>query len=331
MWGTTLGSPPPRPPPLFDPVVEAWLDSLPPPPTKPSPKELRQWRLAGDYHGLGRNVFAVCLILRGVSLVVALVVTGITASVVGARAGGFAAPDRLVPILVVCPVVVIWSAAEFIVSCILQDGGISPKIHAVVDGLLFLGLATAMGILLVDIICGVVSFSSEFDTAAQEIAAACLLVVMMVIHSFILFFYICSYADKAWRKSRATAGGLTTPYVQPGTPWPATGNSAVDKSEPMATPVPLNLNHGGTTVELHEFTPQPGHIPSSFGASWQQPAAAPERPPPAALETALFAQAISGLWGVEEGSSPQARPPRGYGAAVSSAADHQPATMGRYM
>ena len=78
-----------------------------------------------------------------------------------------------------CPVVAVWSAAEFIVAGISQDSGISPKIHAVVDGLLFLGLATAMGILLVDIICGIVSFSSEFGTAAQEISSACLLVVMM--------------------------------------------------------------------------------------------------------------------------------------------------------
>jgi len=85
----------------------------------------------------------------------------------------------LTPSIPQCPVVAVWSTAEFIVAGIVQDGGISPKIHAVVDGLLFLGLATAMGILLVDIICGVVNFSSEFDTAAQEISTACLLVVMM--------------------------------------------------------------------------------------------------------------------------------------------------------
>jgi len=100
MWGVDLWSPPPRPPPPCDPVVEAWLDSLPPPPTKPSTKELRQWRLT-DYHGLGRNVFVICLVLRAISLVAALVVTGIIASVVGGRAGGFTAADRLVPILVV--------------------------------------------------------------------------------------------------------------------------------------------------------------------------------------------------------------------------------------
>ncbi len=45
----------------------------------------------------------------------------------------------------------------------------------------------------------------------------------------------------------------------------------------------------------------------------------------------MFAQAIAGVWGAEVESSPQARPPRGYGAAVSSEADQQPVLMGRYM
>ncbi len=84
-------------------------------------------------------------------------------------------------------------------------------------------------------------------------------------------------------------------------------------------------------MELDEFDPKPSHISRGFGPSWQQPPAAPEPPSAAALENAMFAQAIAGVWGAEVESSPQARPPRGYGAAVSSEADQQPVLMGRYM
>lgn len=100
MWRINLRSTPPRPPPPFDPLVEAWLDSLPPPTTKPSLKELKQWRL-NDYHGLGRNVFVTCLILRAISLAIAVSVTSIIASVVAERHGPFYAVERLVPLLVV--------------------------------------------------------------------------------------------------------------------------------------------------------------------------------------------------------------------------------------
>jgi len=105
----------------------------------------------------------------------------------------------------------------------------------------------------------------------------------------------------------------------------------VGKSEPLATPVPLKLKHADTTMELDEFDRQPCPISPDFGASWQQPPAERERPSAAAIESAMFAQAISGLWGAEAESSPPARPPRGYDAAVSSEADQQPVLMGRYM
>lgn len=75
--------------------------------------------------------------------------------------------------------VALWNVAEFIAACVLHDGGIPPKIHVVVDGVLFIGVAISMGILLVDIICGVVDFRSTFRTAAEEISSACLLIVLM--------------------------------------------------------------------------------------------------------------------------------------------------------
>ena len=103
MWRINLPSLPSWPTPHLDPAVEAWLDSIPPPTTKPSIRELRQWRL-NNYHGLGRNVFITCIILRAASFAIALSATGVIASVV-ARAHGIHRPydvlQRLVPVLVV--------------------------------------------------------------------------------------------------------------------------------------------------------------------------------------------------------------------------------------
>jgi hypothetical protein len=100
MWSINLRSQPSRPAPPYDPAVEAWLDSLPPPTAKPSSKELKQWRLT-DYHGLGWSVFVTCNVLRTASLLVALSVMGIIASVAAGRQGPFYASERLVPVLVV--------------------------------------------------------------------------------------------------------------------------------------------------------------------------------------------------------------------------------------
>ncbi|KAL2162910.1 hypothetical protein VTH06DRAFT_6746 [Thermothelomyces fergusii] len=167
MWGIKLRSQPSRPSPPFDPIVEAWLDSLPPPLAKPSSKELKQWRLT-NYHGLGWSVFVICTALRVVSLAISLSVTGVIASVIAGRRGPFSAIERLLPVVIVCPVVALWNTAE----------------------LVFARVATAAGSLLVDIICGFTYFPAIFNTAAEEISSACLLIVMMVIHSFLLFFFV---------------------------------------------------------------------------------------------------------------------------------------------
>jgi hypothetical protein len=48
-----------------------------------------------------------------------------------------------------------------------------------VDGILFVSVAISMGVLLVDIICGIGDFGSAFDAAATEISSVCLLVILM--------------------------------------------------------------------------------------------------------------------------------------------------------
>lgn len=78
-----------------------------------------------------------------------------------------------------CPLIALWNTAEFIVTYTLRDGGIPPKIHVAVDSVLFLGVSTAMGTLLVDVISGVTEFGSTFNSAGEEITSICLLVVLM--------------------------------------------------------------------------------------------------------------------------------------------------------
>ncbi|KAL2261932.1 hypothetical protein VTK26DRAFT_2967 [Humicola hyalothermophila] len=182
-------------PPASDLTIESWLDSIPLPPTKPSSTDLRQWRLREGrhyYHGFGRSVFVTCAILRAVSLVIALTVTGIIASVVAGNHGRYFVLERMVPVLVVCPLVVLWNAAEFVAMFMLPDGSISPNVLMWADALAFLGTAAATSILLVNIICGVVDFGAFYETEAHEISSACLMVILMIIHSFLLFFFLCN-------------------------------------------------------------------------------------------------------------------------------------------
>lgn len=51
--------------------------------------------------------------------------------------------------------------------------------HMWADGLVFLGAATATSILLVNIICGIADFGAVYDSAAQEISSACLMIILM--------------------------------------------------------------------------------------------------------------------------------------------------------
>ncbi|KAK4119189.1 hypothetical protein N657DRAFT_582198 [Parathielavia appendiculata] len=316
MLGINLRSPPSRPPPPYDPLVEAWLDSLPLPAARPSLKELRQWRLT-NYHGLGRSVFVTCLILRGISLAVALSVTAIIAGVAAGRPGPLYARDRLVPVLVVCPVITLWTSAELVAAWLLRDGGIPTNIHLLVDGVIFLGVATATGMLLVDLICGLVDYPSTFGSASDEIASVCLMVVLMVIQSFLLFFFICNYVDGARKRSRAVAGGLRTPpYANITAPRPDIRESAAAAGPPLAFPERLKLGKITTTITLEEFDPEPSQRRPASGSSLHH------KSPAAALECSTLALAMSGLW--DERPFHQASPLQRHGEADSAKADQIP-------
>jgi hypothetical protein len=204
-----LRLPPTRPAAVFNPDIEDWLDSLPPPTAKPSTSELRQWRL-GDPTGLGRDFFVTCLITRVISLAVATTVIAIVLPIIVGRSRAGFSIDCLLPVLVVssvartvepsplsfskltvriqCPIVALWNIAELIAVCLFHyrgtgDRGISPSIHAWVDGLVFVGVASATGLLVVDVIIGVGNYGTRYDSLSKEIASITLLVLLMWVAS----------------------------------------------------------------------------------------------------------------------------------------------------
>jgi hypothetical protein len=82
--------------------------------------------------------------------------------------------------------VALWDIIEFTVAYVVRDGGLPPSFHVVVDSLLFLGVATAMGTVLVDVICGVTDFGAAFTSVGEEIACVCFLVVLMYVSTAML-------------------------------------------------------------------------------------------------------------------------------------------------
>ncbi len=143
-----------------------------------------------------------------------------------------------------------------------------------------------------------------------------------MIHSFLLFFFICSYADGNRRKSTPPAGHLTPQYAHIDTLWTG-ARPFTDKAQPLATPRSLQLGHNTTVVELHELDATPSHEPLAFGLSLHQPTTATE-------ENLMLAQAMVGLWDVGA-ESPYLRPLHQYGESVSRQVDQKPVVMGQYI
>lgn len=227
----TSRRPPPRPPPVPNPLVESWLDSLPSSIINSSAQEFSHWRL-NEEESLRRGWFIAGITLRALSLSLAIAITSITLSIIDDWNGGFVF-DRMTSVLVVCPIIIIWDAAEFMTLCFHRDRGILPKIHAVLDGLLFLGAATTTAIILVDLIAawGGSGFGPNFQI--REVVQVCLLVILMLIHSFLFFFFICRRLDD-WAKRRSDiriareiAEGAAAPPSEPDAPYTVDARQAL--------------------------------------------------------------------------------------------------------
>ncbi|KAK3366159.1 hypothetical protein B0T24DRAFT_415208 [Lasiosphaeria ovina] len=226
--------PPARPPPVFNPTVENWLEGLPHSSIRLSSVDLGQWNRDGRRDRAGGRLLTGGIILRVSSLTFAAIVAFIALSILADQNGVFA-PDRLVPALVVvrssslsapdrqegplrvlttslaqCPLVVMWNAAELIMlGCLRRGEGISPIIHVWVDGALFLGAAITTGFMLVDVVFGIESRDTFPGAGAREIVGACFLIAVMIIHSFYFFFFICNKIDRRERE-RKTLSLMTT-------------------------------------------------------------------------------------------------------------------------
>ena len=147
-----------------------------------------------------------------------------------------------------------------------------------------------------------------------------------MIHSFLLFFFICNYVESKRRKSESAAGQVRVPRYAHASPWPTARHTA-SNAGPLAAsdaPKPAPIT---TTLELKEYDLKPQHETPGFGIS-VHPKPETALPPAAALESTALAQAMSGLWDVE---ADLASPPRGHEEAISSQGDHSMGPMGRYV
>lgn len=135
-----------------------------------------------------------------------------------------------------------------------------------------------------------------------------------MIHSFLLFFFICNYMESAQTKSRpADAPLAATGYAHIAASWPQPA-LPTHKAAPSPSPEPpLKYGPVSTTMELNPFdtkTPrhevQPGYVislqhatalesPSFITFGQHSPAPSPQPPSP---------QSPLGLW-PEEAASPQ--------------------------
>ena len=156
-----------------------------------------------------------------------------------------------------------------------------------------------------------------------KLAAGTLTQPRRVIHSFLLFFFICNCADGNRRKSTPPAGHLTPQYAHIDTLWTG-ARHFTDKAPPLATPGPLQPGRFGTVVELHELDATPSPEPLEFGLSLH-------RPTTATGENSMLAQAMVGMWDVGAESPYHLRPLHQYGEAIVREVDQKPAAMGQYI
>ncbi|KAK4148320.1 uncharacterized protein C8A04DRAFT_24129 [Dichotomopilus funicola] len=223
-----------------------------------------------------------------------------------------------------CPVVALWNTAELVAASFSRHGGIHPNIHVVIDGILFLAVATAAGTLLVDVICGLTDYGPRFTTAGQEITSVCLLVVMMVIHSFLLFFFVCNYVEQLRTKStKPAASQFPVPQYAPGAaPWSSPLSATTTLHRAPTGHESTKFGPSPITMELRNSPSALRREPPAFGLS-VQPQPAPAVALSAVIESSVIAQAMSGVWDAETGSGQQVglAPPAYEGPLGSTAAD----------
>lgn len=69
----------------------------------------------------------------------------------------------LTDVLRKAPVIITWNTAEFIAICVRKSSGIPAVYHVWADGILFAGIATTTGIVLVNLIIGIATFGPAYD------------------------------------------------------------------------------------------------------------------------------------------------------------------------
>ncbi|KAK1779847.1 hypothetical protein QBC45DRAFT_122057 [Copromyces sp. CBS 386.78] len=194
-----------HPPPAYvfghptNPVVESWLDTLPPLTQKPSRRDIKQWRRTqGGKSSAHRTWFIFSVIIRAISTVAAIIAWSLNVTVfVESRLSWDIVSGRMIAVLVVAPVLTAWNTAEFIAICVRKSRGIPTVYHAWADGILFVGIATTTGIVLVDLIIGISTYRPLYDELlAKGIVVVAMLLLLMVLHSFLFFNYFCHKLER---------------------------------------------------------------------------------------------------------------------------------------
>jgi hypothetical protein len=130
-----------------------------------------------------------------------------------------------------------------------------------------------------------------------------------VIHSFLLFFFICNYVENARRGGDPAKGASATPrYADGPIAWPY-ARQAGSPFTAQGDFKPGRMTNT-TMLELKEIDPTPRHEEPELRSSFH-PKRPLQPPSPAVPESAALAQAMSGFWFAEDESPSHARSQRG--------------------
>ncbi|KAK3686093.1 hypothetical protein B0T22DRAFT_241113 [Podospora appendiculata] len=116
------------------------------------------------------------------------------------------------------PITVAWDLIEFIVICAQRGKGIAPEIHVWVDGIICLGTACATLLLWTDIMLGGIGILGSLyvdrkEHLPKEIGVAAMLLILLILHSFQFFLYICRNREKREKKTTPRIMNLPTGEV----------------------------------------------------------------------------------------------------------------------
>ncbi|KAK4446843.1 hypothetical protein QBC34DRAFT_146047 [Podospora aff. communis PSN243] len=239
-------TPNPNPTPNRASAVESWLDGVAST-VKPSPDEFSQWQ-ADKQPQMGRGVYITILCFRILSTIFAFA-TSVLVGIAMSWGWTFAAYERMLPSITVCPIITALNLANFITMAALSGKAIPPRFLVWADGLFALMLPITAALY----IWKIYNFWPylSYRAGVMDVVAAAGLLILMFTHWFLFLFYWCSGLSKAGKKRK----GGTQPmimYLTSGQPVVVTPAPIRPMMPPPVERVQLPTPH----VQIHQ-PPQP--------------------------------------------------------------------------